>query len=183
MGTPGRVHEVSKRILWLACSAALCAACDTEPQRDILANHVSGGGTATGGSAGSGGANGGAFAGVGGASGANGTAVAGTGGSTAGSGGAGGAAGSDEFAGAGGGGATDAGIARDGAPATSDCPVGFECVTDPIFNALSACLPMGGGLPPPCTTDADCVKAGLPKGLCLMEEETGLTGCAQICMP
>ena len=27
------------------------------------------------------------------------------------------------------------------------------------------------------------VAAGLPKGLCLVEEETGLNGCVQICTP
>lgn len=67
---------------------------------------------------------------------------------------------------------------------TMDCPATFECVTDPLFNLLSACLPMGGmDLPPECTTDADCVAAGLPEGLCLSEEETGLNGCVQICTP
>jgi len=180
MGTASRLSEVSRNILWLACAAALCSACDAEPQNDVLANHVSSGGSAaTGGSAGgTAGASGAGLAGTGGVSGAS-----GTGGATGGTGGTGGAAGSGEFAGAGGGGAPDASAATDGGAAMGDCPVGFECVTDPLFNALSACLPMGGGLPPACTTDADCVKAGLPQGLCLMEEETGLTGCAQICMP
>jgi hypothetical protein len=32
-------------------------------------------------------------------------------------------------------------------------------------------------------TDAQCVAAGLPKGICVSEEETGLNGCLQLCMP
>jgi hypothetical protein len=70
------------------------------------------------------------------------------------------------------------------AAAPSPCPAGFECVTDPLLMALSVCL-KSGAVPAPvsCTTDADCVKAGLPKGLCAMEEETGLNGCVQLCTP
>jgi hypothetical protein len=70
------------------------------------------------------------------------------------------------------------------AGADMPCPPPFECVTDPIFMLLSACMPAGGmSLPPECTTDADCIAAGLPEGLCLSEEETGLNGCVQVCTP
>lgn len=99
-----------------------------------------------------------------------------------GAGGVGGAGGSSGAGAVGGVGGTDAKLPDAGAEMT--CPPPFECVTDPIFMLLSACMPAGGmSLPPECTTDADCIAAGLPEGLCLSEEETGLNGCVQICTP
>jgi hypothetical protein len=64
------------------------------------------------------------------------------------------------------------------------CPPSFICTTDPLVMQVSACLMEGAvPLPVPCMIDADCVVAGLPKGLCLSEEETGLNGCLQLCTP
>jgi hypothetical protein len=42
---------------------------------------------------------------------------------------------------------------------------------------------MGGGLPPECTVDADCIGAGLPDATCVVQDEIGITACAQICTP
>jgi hypothetical protein len=84
-------------------------------------------------------------------------------------------------------GAEDANVpdaGRQASPLGGPCPPSFECFTDPLFGVLHGCL-KSGPLPTPvsCMADADCVKAGLPKGLCLMEEETGLNGCVQLCTP
>jgi len=102
--------------------------------------------------------------------------------------GAGGVGGAGASGGASGAGAVGGSGGMDGklpdAGADMPCPPPFECVTDPIFMLLSACMPPGGmSLPPECTTDADCIAAGLPEGLCLSEEETGLNGCVQVCTP
>ncbi len=163
----------TQRRIGLAIVIALgSAACD-DPRMAPVAG--SGGGAATAGTAGYGGAAG-ASGGVSGTGAGAGGELAGMGGN-AGSGGSAGLGGSGGGAGSAGTSATDAGAAM-------PCPGTFECVTDPIFNALSACLPPGGmDLPPACTTDADCVAAGLSEGLCLTEEETGLNGCLQICTP
>jgi hypothetical protein len=101
-----------------------------------------------------------------------------------------GAAGSSASAGTGGTAglnADDASVPAAGSAAPDlggPCPPTFECVTDPLLNALSVCL-VSGPLPTPvsCMTDAECVAAGLPKGTCVVEEETGLTGCVQTCTP
>jgi hypothetical protein len=90
-------------------------------------------------------------------------------------------------AGSGGAAGTSAGAADGGTAdpfSSGPCPAGFECVADPLVGMLHACLKSGPlPLPVECMTDADCVAAGLPKGTCITEEETGLTGCLQLCTP
>lgn len=80
--------------------------------------------------------------------------------------------------------AQDAGADASTTASTDPCPPSFECVTDPLIMMLSVCL-KSGAVPTPvsCMSDAECIAAGLPKGICAQEEETGLTGCVQICTP
>lgn len=75
----------------------------------------------------------------------------------------------------------EGGVPGAGADAGSadGCPAPFECQLDPLASALGACTMPGEFAPPSCTTDAECVTAGLPDATCLAIE--GLGGCMQMC--